>query len=134
MRLPRIYIVKSLEKNTVCELTGDTAHHVMNVLRMRKGQELLLFNNQGDQFMAEIISTAKKCVEVKVDENYPSIPESELKITLVQGISRGHRMDYTIQKSVELGVTRIIPVISEFCTVQLNSERRQKKYNHWKGI
>jgi len=97
---------------------------------MRKGQQLILFNGQGGQFTVEIVSAEKNHVEVQVGE-YSSInQEFALNITLVQGISRGQRMDYAIQKSVELGVACIVPVITEFCTVHLNNERMLKKYHH----
>jgi len=134
MRLPRIYLDQTLRKDAIYELTDDSAHHIITVLRMRKGQQLILFNGQGGQFTAEIVCTAKKRVEIRAGEYYPINLESALKITLAQGISRGQRMDYTIQKSVELGVTCIVPVITEFCAVHLNNERMLKKYDHWKKI
>jgi 16S rRNA (uracil1498-N3)-methyltransferase len=134
MRLPRIYLDQTLRKDAIYELTDDSAHHVIAVLRMRKGQQLILFNGQGGQFTAEIVSTVKKRVVIQVGEYYPINLESELNITLAQGISRGQQMDYTIQKSVELGVARIVPVITEFCTVHLNNERMLKRHHHWKKI
>lgn len=134
MRLPHIYLDKILRKDAIYELTNDSAHHVITVLRMRKGQQLILFNGQDGQFTVEIVSAEKNHVEVQVGE-YSSInQESALNITLVQGISRGQRIDYAIQKSVEIGVACIVPVITEFCTVHLNNERMLKKYHHWEKI
>lgn len=134
MRISRIYINNGLKEGVETGLTGETAHYAINVLRMQNGQQLVVFNGKGGQYSAEIINIKKGKVEIKVREYQPDERESSLDITLVQGISRSQRMDYAIQKSVELGVARIVPVITEFCSMQLNTKHNEKKYNHWRKI
>ena len=134
MRISRIYINNDLNEGIETGITGETAHYAINVLRMQNGQQLVVFNGKGGQYSAEIIGIKKGMVKVKVNEYQSVERESNLNITIVQGISRSQRMDYAIQKSVELGVTRIVPVITEFCSMQLNDKRNEKKYNHWEKI
>ncbi len=134
MQLPRIYTDQALKENTIYELSIDSAHHISNVLRMRNGQKLILFNGEGGHYKAEIMEIEKKRVSVKLGKYYPVNLEPELNITLAQGVSRGHRMDIAIQKAVELGVKRIVPVISEYCAVHLKGNQLLNKYKHWNKI
>jgi 16S rRNA (uracil1498-N3)-methyltransferase len=101
---------------------------------MRVGQQFVLFNGQGGQFTAEIIHIDKQKVDVEIGEYVEINRESNLDITLVQGISRGQRMDYTLQKAVELGVRQIVPVMTEHGNVQLDKERLEKRRKHWHKI
>lgn len=134
MRISRIYINNNLEEGTETELTGETAHYAANVLRMQYGQPLIVFNGKGGQYSAEISGIKKSKIVIKVKEHQPVERESNMDITLVQGISRSQRMDYAVQKSVELGVTKIVPVITDFCNMQINNKHNEKKYNHWNKI
>ena len=134
MRITRLYLDTELKESMECEISGETAHYVINVLRMQSGQQLVLFNGKGGQYSAEILGIKKNRVVVGVNDHQPAERESSLDITLVQGISRGQRMDYAIQKSVELGVTRLVPVITEFSSIKLNINQTEKKNNHWKKI
>src|SRR5690606_9420553 len=109
MRIPRIYIDQLLTENKNCLLSEDAAHHVSRVLRMKTGQSLCLFNGNGGYFDAMITRIDRRNVEVAIGTHHPDERESPLSITLVQGISRGERMDYTLQKAVELGVHKIVP-------------------------
>src|SRR5690606_29620786 len=104
------------------------------VLRMKEGQEVLLFDGSGAQFPAEITEVSKKQVLVKVTQREENSSESPLDLHLGQVISRGEKMEFTIQKSVELGVNTITPLISERCGVKLDEKRFEKKLAQWQKI
>ena len=134
MRISRIYINNELQEGIEKELTGEAAHYAVNVLRMQDGHQLIVFNGKGGQYSAEISGIKKGKVKIKINEYQSADLESNLSITLVQGISRSQRMDIAIQKSVELGVTRIVPVITRFTSMKLNKNQAEKKNNHWEKI
>lgn len=134
MRIPRIYQPASLNSGELLSLTTEAAHHVANVLRLQVGQPLTVFNGEGDAMAAVITTAAKRKVEVRLGERQTGDAESVLQLTLVQAISRGNRMDITLQKAVELGVSRFVPVHSEFSNVRLDAGQRQKKHEHWQRI
>lgn len=117
-------------------LTLDTAtsHHLLNVLRCKIGDKIIIFNGEDGEFNAEIIDKEKNHVLVFLNSFEQINRESPLYIHLAQAISRGEKMDFTIQKAVELGVNKITPLITEFCNVKLNAERWQKKLQHWQNI
>lgn len=134
MRHPRIFESGELIVGSSFELSPDGAGHVGRVLRMTTGDTLTLFNGKGGQYQATIEQTTKKSVTVHIDEFQDINSESPLKIHLGQAISRGDKMDFTIQKSVELGVTTITPLFSERCGVKLSGERLEKKIQQWQKI
>lgn len=134
MRIPRLYIDMSLiTGETVC-LPRDKAHHLSHVLRMHSGDIIKLFNNSGYEFDSKIITLTKKNAEVEVTGFQQIENESPLKITLCLAVARGQHMDYSVQKAVELGVSKIIPVMSEFSNVKLQKDRVQNKMTHWQNI
>ena len=134
MRIPRIYLEQALTVNTNCLLSPETAHHVSKVLRMKVGQSLHVFNGRGGYFDAIITRIDKRNVETAIGDHHPDESESSLTITLVQGISRGERMDYALQKAVELGVQHIVPLLCEYTNVKLDDEKKQKRHEHWQKI
>lgn len=134
MRHPRIFEPSDLTVNSTIELSPDGANHVGRVLRMTVGQSLTLFNGKGGQYEAQIVQVGKKLVSVHIEEFQDIDSESPLKIHLGQVISRGDKMDFTIQKSVELGVTAITPLFSERCGVKISAERLAKKVQQWQKI
>ncbi|MDP8163055.1 16S rRNA (uracil(1498)-N(3))-methyltransferase [Pasteurella skyensis] len=134
MRKPRIYHPESLAGKKACSLSGDAANHVGRVLRMNVGQELILFDGSNHTFDAVITETTKKRVEVEILSQAFDDRESNLPLHLGQVISRGDRMEFTIQKSVELGVNVITPLWSERCGVKLDSDRQGKKLQQWQKI
>ena len=101
---------------------------------MKAGAELSLFNGSGLELKAQLEQVDKRQATVKLQQPIETNNESPLDILLMQGISRGERMDYAIQKAVELGVKRIMPVITERCNVQLSGDRAEKRLNHWQGV
>ncbi len=130
----RIFIDQALSEGDAVVLPPDAAHHVSGVLRMRAGEALILFNGRGGEYAGEIVGVDKKSVRVAVGAKHQVDRESPLAITLVQAISRGERMDYTVQKAVELGVMRIVPLLSARVTVRLDAERERKRLDHWRQI
>ncbi len=132
--MPRIYTTASLAPHSEISITGSAANHIGRVLRLKAGDELTLFNGQGGEYSATLTTIERQMVCALVGEFNPRECESPLNITLAQGVSRGERMDYTLQKSVELGVTRIIPLITERCGVKLDAKRAEKRLQHWQGV
>ena len=134
MRNPRIYTAQTLCADTVITLTDSAANHVGKVLRMRPGDPLILFNGEGGSWQAEVHLVSKKQVEARTLDKFEEDNESSLRIELGQSLSRGERMDYAIQKATELGVTDITLLFSERCEVKLNSERQEKRLQHWQQV
>ncbi|MEF1216872.1 16S rRNA (uracil(1498)-N(3))-methyltransferase [Photobacterium damselae] len=134
MRIPRIYHPESLPSQGSVMLSDDAANHVGRVMRMQAGQEIMLFDGSNAEFPAIITNASKKNVEVEIQQRVECSIESPLNIHLGQVVSRGEKMEFTIQKSVELGVNTITPLISERCGVKLNGERFDKKLAQWQKI
>ncbi|WP_439238999.1 16S rRNA (uracil(1498)-N(3))-methyltransferase [Lonepinella sp. BR2919] len=134
MRIPRIYHPEPLENQTTCQLSEDAANHVGRVLRMQVGEKIELFDGSNYIYPAQITESSKKNVSVTILDRQLDDRESPLKIHLGQVISRGERMEFTIQKSVELGVNVITPLWSERCGVKLDAERMEKKIQQWQKI
>jgi 16S rRNA (uracil1498-N3)-methyltransferase len=134
MRNPRIFQPLNLQDGQVIPLNNDGFGHVVRVLRFSVGDALTLFNGDGKDYSAELVEVSKKHAAVKILSTQENHSESNLNIHLGQGISRGERMDFTLQKSVELGVTEITPLFTERCGVKLNKERLDKKQEQWQKI
>lgn len=134
MGIPRIFIDQPLNTGELVELCENSAHHIAQVLRKKVQDSLVLFNGQGGEFQACIASIRRTSVQVRIGAHVPIERESPLRIALVQGISRGDRMDYTLQKSVELGVSAIVPVQTRRSTVYLDEERSGQRLMHWRRI
>ena len=134
MRIPRIYHPEPITAGSQISLCEDAANHIGRVLRMGPGQELQLFDGSNQVFAAEITRASKKSVDVKVLHGEIDDRESPLHIHLGQVMSRGEKMEFTIQKSIELGVSLITPLFSERCGVKLDNERLNKKRQQWQKI
>ena len=134
MRIPRIYHPEPLDVNQEFFLDEDAANHVGRVLRMQPGQAIQLFEGSNQVFDASITQVDKKSVRVSLSEGVLSDNESPLNLHLGQVISRGEKMEFTIQKSIELGVNTITPLFSERCGVKLDGERLEKKLQQWQKI
>lgn len=132
--MTRIHVAAALSAGTELDLPDDAARHVAQVLRMRAGEALTLFNGEGGEYAAIIVEAGRRDVRVRVDRFDAVDRESRLDVTLAQCVSKGDRMDYTIQKAVELGVSRIVPLLSERSVVKLDAERWDKKLEHWRGV
>lgn len=134
MRIIRIYYPHELVVDSEVSLTDDATNHIVNVLRAKAGQAIVLFNGDGNEYSAYLSEVSKRKALVVVDSKISISIESPLNIHLGQGVSRGDRMDWVIQKSIELGVTEITPLITERCGVQLNPQRWLKKHQQWQKI
>jgi 16S rRNA (uracil1498-N3)-methyltransferase len=115
-------------------LTGAVVHYLARVLRVSAGAPLILFNGDGNDYAGNITDIQRQRITVKLSESHSPQNESGLKITLVQAVSRGERMDYSLQKATELGVFSIQPVISQRVEVRLDEKRRAKRMSHWQGV
>ncbi|MBE0468525.1 MAG: 16S rRNA (uracil(1498)-N(3))-methyltransferase [Methyloprofundus sp.] len=134
MRVSRLYLDTPLTAQETIALDEDCAHYVRTVLRLKKAYLVTLFNGQGGEYQAEIIEVSRKQVLVKVLNFIERDVESPLQVVLGLGISRGERMDFAVQKSVELGVAQISPLITEHCVVQLKGDKESNKIRHWQKI
>ncbi|WP_038173653.1 16S rRNA (uracil(1498)-N(3))-methyltransferase [Vibrio pacinii] len=134
MRIPRIYHPQILSQLGKVMLSDDAAGHIGRALRMKEGQQVLLFDGSGAEFPAVISEVSKKSLEVELTERIERSSESPLDLHLGQVVSRGDKMEFTIQKSVELGVNTITPLISERCGVKLDPKRFEKKLIQWQKI
>ncbi len=133
MRLSRFFIDAPLSLG-LQRLPEATAHYISRVLRLTAGDAVQLFDGSGTEFRGELAEVGKKQVSVTLHEQLAGQPESNLRIHLGQGLSRGERMDWAIQKATELGVAEITPVVSERCEVRLKDERADKRLAHWRQI
>lgn len=133
-RMPRIYVDIELLSGSDCLLPTAAAHHIRDVLRLERDAELVLFNGGGGEFEAQLRAVSRGEVRAVVGAWRAGIAESPLSVTLAQSISRGERMDYTIQKAVELGVRHIAPITSSRTVVRLDNTREEKRLEHWRGI
>src|SRR5687768_8893009 len=134
MRMNRIFREGPLASGAELSLSPAGAYHVARVLRMREGAALAIFDGTGQEFRAEIVRVAGDDVTVRLGESTSVAAESPLRITLLQGVSRSERMDWTLQKATELGVATIAPVLTSRSVVRLDEKQAQKKQSHWRGI
>lgn len=134
MTITRIFQKTSLIPQEIILLDERNVHYVSRVLRANVGDELILFNGEGGEYNATIVQIDKKDVILKINQWIDREAESSLKLYLAQGISRSEKMDFTIQKAVELGVQKIFPVVTERCNVKLDEARCAKRLQRWESI
>lgn len=134
MRSIRIFQTGPLRPDSRTELDSAAASHVSRVLRLREGAAVTLFDGTGGEYPATLVRVERRRVEVELHEFVDREAESPLDVTLVQGVSKGERMDYAVQKATELGVRRIVPVETEHGVVSLDPARWEKKRNHWQRV
>ncbi len=131
--MPRFYCDLPLALGRLIELPSETARHAIGALRLRSGDAITLFNGDGFEY-AGLLEQLGKGAVVRLNECTEPARESHLRVTLVQGISSADRMDLTLQKSVELGVAAIQPLMMRRSVVRLNGEKMEKRLRHWRGI
>lgn len=134
MRLIRIFCDTPLSAGSTVALSSAGAYHVARVLRMRAGAPLVVFDGSGVDHHGEIVEVDGDKVMVQLRHHTPGMAESPLRISLVQGVSRSERMDWTLQKATELGVAAIAPVLTARSVVRLDEKQATKKQAHWRGI
>ncbi|MFT0623245.1 16S rRNA (uracil(1498)-N(3))-methyltransferase [Ectopseudomonas guguanensis] len=133
MRLSRFFIDAPLSLGQH-ELPEAQAHYIGRVLRHAAGDAVQLFDGSGREYLGELIEVGKKTVRVELHEAFDGLAETPLRIHLGQGLSRGERMDWAIQKATELGVSEITPIVSARCEVRLKDERADKRIAHWRQV
>jgi 16S rRNA (uracil1498-N3)-methyltransferase len=134
MRVPRIYLPQPLNPGNAIELDNNALRHVVQVLRLKAGHPLILFNGDGGEFEAQLVKVEKRQAIVQIGRFHDVSRESSLITHLGLGISKGERMDFALQKAVELGVSEITPLFTEHCVVQLTGSRVVKKQEHWQAV
>lgn len=134
MRLSRLFLSQQLAAH--CEIVTDdaVAHYVRDVLRLRKSDAVCLFDGRGGEYAGSVQEISRHGLKLAVGAWREGIGESALHTELGLGISRGERMDYAVQKAVELGVSRIVPLHTERTVVRLSDERREQRRQHWQKI
>jgi 16S rRNA (uracil1498-N3)-methyltransferase len=130
----RVFVNEPLSPGGQIILPADAARHLVQVLRMRLGEHFILFNGHGGEYEATLQAISKRETVATVGARRDVNRESPLHITLAQCVSKGDRMEYTLQKAVELGVTEIVPLLSSRTVVKLDAERWERKLEHWQGI
>ncbi len=129
----RLYVTGIPAIGQVMDLPDGAVKHIQ-ARRLRTGDGLVLFDGQGGEYIATLLSLGRRDASARIERFQAREAESPVAVTILQGISRGERMDYSVQKATELGVARIIPVISERCVVRLDTERWAKKQRHWQAV
>ncbi|MFW1677299.1 16S rRNA (uracil(1498)-N(3))-methyltransferase [Pontibacter sp. JAM-7] len=134
MRIPRFYEPQPFSTGGTIQLSDDVIQHVCRALRMRPGDALCLFNAEGVECRAELVQVEKRAATARIIAHTEPKVESPLAVTIGQVLSRGERMDYAVQKSTELGASRISPLFSERCEVKLVEQRQEKRTRHWQQV
>jgi|LauGreDrversion4_2_1035121.scaffolds.fasta_scaffold597587_1 16S rRNA (uracil1498-N3)-methyltransferase len=134
MRLTRIYQPQALSSGQIISVSKPAVAHLVRVLRLQVGDDFIVFNGSGGEFNAKIIAQNKQAVSAQLGQYEAVNRESPLNITLAQAVLRTDKMDYVLQKAVELGVRRLVPLLTARSTLKLSPERWQKRCLHWQGV
>jgi 16S rRNA (uracil1498-N3)-methyltransferase len=134
MTLPRFYCPIEISTGQTIELPASTAHHAARVLRLERGAELILFNGRGGEFQAVIAHVGRNSATVVIERHLAIERESQLAVTLAQAICASEKMDWIVQKAVELGVNRIQPLATKLSVVRLSVERGKKRLDHLRKV
>jgi 16S rRNA (uracil1498-N3)-methyltransferase len=134
VRIHRVYTLQDLEPGREVSIRDRSAHYLTRVLRITAGQTIVLFNGDGHDYAADVMRPGKKEIILCVTSRLPAARESGLSITVVQAISRGERMDQTLQKCTELGAQAYQPLFSERVEVRPRPEKLEKRLEHWQAV
>lgn len=134
MRISRLYTPVALATGKPIELDDDNGHYVRTVLRLKKDDPIILFNGQGGEYLCTVAEASRKAVVLEIGQWDGRSVESPLQVNLGLGISRGDRMDLTVQKAVELGVNYMTPLQTERCVVQFKGDKKPQRLLHWQKI
>lgn len=134
MRTIRVHVEQALAAGSQAIITGQAVDHVGRVLRMQEGDAITLFNGDGSDYAGRLLEAGKRELRVAVESATPAGNESPLPLVLVQGVARGDKMDFIVQKATELGVAAIVPVTTERSEVKLDAGRAEKRLVHWQAV
>ncbi len=130
-----MFLPQALVAGESIQVNDESAHYMLTVLRLKAGYSLVVFNGEGCEYQATITDLSRrKSLTLLIGDYQSRTVESPLQITLAVSISRGERMDYSVQKAVELGVTTISPLLTEYCVVKLNPQQAERRLRHWQRI
>lgn len=131
--MPRFFVDKPLQPDDVMPLPDDVVRHVL-VLRLQPGDSIVVFNGKGGEYSAELVEVERRSAKVKIREFRNIEVEAPYRLTLAQGIAGGDKMDWLIEKAVELGASSFVPLTTTRSVVRLTGERAQRRHSHWQGI
>lgn len=134
MRRHRVFSVEPLARGRQVQLDANASRHLLQTLRLRPGDEIELFDGSGDNYSAVLLDTDKRSARAEVRQHLARQPLPALQLDLAIGVSRGERMDFGIQKAVELGIQHIAPLFTERSMVQLKGQRLSAREQHWQGV
>jgi 16S rRNA (uracil1498-N3)-methyltransferase len=134
MQRTRLFLREDLAPHTESQIGPDETRYLGRALRLKVGDLLTVFNGVGGEYGATIMSIGKSSSTLAIGERIDTDTESPLKVHLVQGVSRGDRMDFVVQKATELGVKRVSPVLTDYGIVKLDAERAARRRDHWQKI
>jgi 16S rRNA (uracil1498-N3)-methyltransferase len=134
VRTTRIHVDVELGPGQELLLPPGSSTHLLRVLRLRPGSALTLFNGRGGEYQAQLAGIVRSRARLEVGAHHAVERESTLRLTLLQGIARGERMDLIVQKATELGVQRIVPVRCEFSVVRLDAAKLEQRLGHWRAV
>src|SRR3984885_7389603 len=134
VRLTRVFVEGELQSGSLVELPRETGAHLAKVLRARSGDEVVLFNGDGREFTGAIEKVQGSRVSTSIGAARSIDRESPFRLTLVQSVPRGDRMDFIVQKATELGIVRIVPVLSQRSVVRLDESQSASKQVHWRAV
>ncbi len=133
-RAPRFFVDAALRAGGSCALAEDSAHHAVHVLRLRSGDDVTLFNGRGGEYAGRIAAIQRLQISIDLLEHRAVERESPLHVVLVQGVSSGERMEFTVRKAVELGVAEIRPLLAAGSVARPRGERAAARQGHWQKI
>ncbi|WJF89875.1 16S rRNA (uracil(1498)-N(3))-methyltransferase [Paraburkholderia bonniea] len=131
--MPRFFVGIPFQPGDIVQLPDDVTRHI-HVLRLQAGDSIVLFNGAGGEYSAELIEVERRAASVHIHEFRDIDAEAPYRLTLAQGIAGGDKMDWLIEKSVELGASNFVPLTTTRSVVRLSGERAQRRHAHWQGI
>lgn len=134
MRISTLYQPGQYPQGEIISLDERASHYLLHVLRLKRGTILRLFDGEGQFAEAKLVECQRKGVKVKVQQTYQQDNRSPLRIHLYQGVCRGEKMDWVVQKATELGVSTITPVLTQFAQAQRDKDRQQNRLQHWQQV
>ena len=131
--MPRFFVGTPLKPDDIMPLPDDVTRHIL-VLRLQPGDSIVLFNGEGGEYSAELVEVERRSAKVRIHEFRNIEVEPPYHLTLAQGIAGGDKMDWLIEKAVELGASCFVPLTTTRSVVRLSGDRAQRRHVHWQGI